>query len=222
MISANRVRAHAALRRGRLRWWLVYGPVRCGTTLMADLVAGHARWEISDWGLHAALAGPLGHDRAGFDRTRPRRALLAEVMAVSARNRRAPIDVVYKQANVRADEVAAVEDVLGPAERRIFCLRDPAGFMQSAVRKFPTTELENLRESNYIGTIDEHERVGGDVFLYHPDVTGDEYARFLHPLAIDATARASVRYTGSSAEELTTPAMWEAFERLAARAVNRR
>jgi hypothetical protein len=189
---------------------------------MADLIAKHARFEVSDWGLHAALAGPLGHDRVGFDRRRPQRALLAEVLATSATGGSGPLDVVYKQANLRIAELAAVEAVLGRTERRIFCLRDPAGFMQSATRKFPEIDLDNLRQINYVGTIEEHARIGGEVFLYHPGVTGDDYARFLRPLEIDDPSRASVRYTGSSADELTTPEMWEAYETLAAVAVNSR
>jgi hypothetical protein len=187
---------------------------------MGNLIADHARWQVSDWGLHAALAGPLGVRRRGYDDVPPRRALLAEVLDACETGNKGPVDLVYKQANIRLPEVEALESVIGPAERRIFCHRDPAAFMRSATKMFKDTDLDELRVNNYIGTIDEHARVGGDVFLYHPDVTGDDYAKFLRPLAISDVAKATVRYAGSSADELTTPAMWDAYERLAAVAIN--
>lgn len=188
---------------------------------MADLVAGQARWAVSDWGLARALTPPQSATPAGYDRDVPRRALLTEVLAAATTGRRGPLDLVYKQANLRADEHAALVELLGPPERTIFCLRDPAGFARSAVRKFPDVPVEHLLHENYIGTIEEHARLGGEVFLYHPDVTGEDYAAFLRPLGLTEAQRSTVRYSGSEAPELTTPAMWEAFHRLAGHAVNR-
>jgi hypothetical protein len=209
-----------AVRRGRLRWWLVWGPVRSGTTLMANLVAEHARWEISDWGLAAGLTPPQSVSPATYDPRRPQRTLLAEVLASCTTGHPGPVDLVYKQANLRLPEFDALVALMGPPERNLFCLRDPAGFMRSAVKKFPDVDLQNLQEFNYVGTIQEHERIGGEVFLYHPAVTGEDYARFLRPLPLSPQARASVRYTGSSAPELATDSMWLHFHELAARAVN--
>ena len=208
------------LRRGALRWWLVYGPVRSGTTLMSRLLAAHSSAVVSDWGLHAVLAGPLSSTPPAFDLRRMRSAVLSEVLSACATGRRGLLDVVYKQANLRKPEYDALVQVFGEPERIVFCLRDPAGFMQSAVRKFPDTDLDNLRSFNYVGTIDEHAVIGGDVFLYSPDVTGADYARFLLPVPISAEEQEKVRYTGSTADELTTPEMWAAFERLKPLAVS--
>jgi hypothetical protein len=216
----ERVRAWTALRRARLRWWLVYGPVRSGTTLAADLVAAHTRWVVSDWGLHAALTEPLRKPPDRYDVARPHRALLAEVLAACDTGKNGILDLVYKQANLRQPEYDALVRVLGVPERTIFCLRDPAGFMASAVRKFPDAGMDNLQSSNYVGTIDEWSRIGGDVFLYHPKVTGDDYAQFLRPLQLSDSARASVRYSGSAAPELTTEQMWQRFHELAGQARN--
>jgi hypothetical protein len=216
----RRWQARSAVRKGALRWWLVYGPVRSGTTLMGNLAAAYARWDVSDWGLHAALTPPLSETPAVYDAARPRRALLAEVLASCTTGHRGPLDLVYKQANLRQPELEALVDLIGPPERRLFCLRDPAGFMQSATRKFPDIDLDNLRDINYIGTLEEHARIGGEVFLYHPGVTGEDYARVLRPLLLTPEQLASVNYTGSSAPELTTEPMWEHFRRLASVAVN--
>jgi hypothetical protein len=216
----RRRQAKRAVGRGRLRWWLVYGPVRSGTTLMADFASGHSRWEVSDWGLHAALTEPLSQPPAGYDPRRPRRALLAEVLAACGTGHSGRLDLVYKQANLRAKEHDILVDLIGPPERRIYCLRDPASFMGSAVRKFPDIDLDNLREINYIGTSQEHARIGGEVFLYHPAVTGDDYADFLRPLTISAEQRASVQYSGSAAPELTTDPMWAEYHRLVELATN--
>lgn len=217
-----RLRAEAAraVRRPGLRWWLVWGPVRSGTTLMADLVAEHARWEISDWGLAAALTAPQSPYPASYDPARARRAVLAEALASCRRPHGGVVDLVYKQANLREPELEALTSVLGPPERSIFCLREPAAFMRSATRKFPDVDLDNLRRYNYVGTLAELERLGGEVFLYHPEVTGAEYAAFLEPLPISAAAQASVRYTGSAAPDLVTDEMKEAYERVVGRAAN--
>lgn len=187
---------------------------------MGDLVATHARWAVSDWGLHAVLSPPLSAVPAGYDVDRPRRALMTEVLASCETGNRGPLDLVYKQANLRDDEHAALVRVLGPPERTIFCLRDPAGFMRSAVRKFPDLDLDNLREINYMGSIDRHARVGGEVFLYHPGVTGQDYAAFLAPLTMTPAEVESVRYTGGESPELTTEPMWERFGALREQAAN--
>jgi len=216
----RRLRAQRAVRRGALRWWLVYGPVRSGTTLMANLIAPSARWLVSDWGLHAALAGPFAAT-GPFDRRRVQRALMAEVLAAVDSGHGGPVDLVYKQANLRRAEYDDLVGLFGPPQRRIFCLRDPAGFMSSAVRKFPDVDLDNLQEINYVGTSVEHDLIGGEVFHYHPAVTGEDYASFLAPLVIPAELRATVRYTGSAAPELATEQMWAEYHRLLEKAVNR-
>jgi hypothetical protein len=217
----RRLRAARALRRGGLRWWLVYGPVRSGTTLMTDLVGPHARYVVSDWGLRNVLAGPLSDRRKQFDPSRYQRAFLADVLAACDRDRRGTLDLVFKQANLRLPEYEVLVEHFGPPERRIFCLRDPAGFMRSATTKFPDYSLEHLREFNYIGTAQEHARIGGDVFLYHPQVTGNDYAEFIRPLTISAAQRDAIRYTGSEADELVTEQMRQEFERLVPLAANR-
>lgn len=214
------MRAQLDVRRGALRWWLVYGPVRCGTTLMGNLARPSSRYLVSDMGLHAALTPPLSVLPPGYDVRRPQRALLAEVLSASTTGAHGPLDLVYKQANLRMPELAALSSVLGPPERTILCLRDPAGFMSSAIKKFPDVPQEELRESNYLGTLDAWEEIGGEVFLYHPGVTGQDYARFLAPLSLTLAQQAGVRYTGSEAAELATPAMWARFREVAAQAVN--
>lgn len=220
MSRAARLRASRALRRP-LRWWLVWGPVRSGTTLMGNLAASHARWAVSDWGLHSALTPPhVDPMPPSYDVNRPRRALLAEVLASCETGNPGPLDLVYKQANLPDDEHAALLELLGPPERSVFCLRDPAGFMRSAARKFSHLSHQELQEGNYLASIERYERLGGEVFLYHPDVSGADYASFLAPLAMSAEQVDSVRYTGSASPELTTPAMWAAFEAMKGKAVN--
>jgi hypothetical protein len=203
-----------------LRWWLVYGPVRSGTTLMTDLLAPHARYVVSDWGLRNVLAGPLSDQRGRFDPAHYRQAFLADVLAACDRGRRGSIDLVFKQANLRVPEYEVLVEHFGPPERQIFCLRDPGGFMRSATTKFPDHSLEHLREFNYIGTAREHTLIGGDVFLYHPQVTGDEYADFVRPLPLSDDQRASIRYRGSAADDLVTEQMRQEFQRLLPLAAN--
>jgi hypothetical protein len=216
----RRMRAWRMLRRGQLRWWLVYGSVRSGTTLMTDLIAPHARYVVSDWGLRHVLGGPLSNPPSRFDPARYQRAFLAEVLAACDRNRNGTIDLVFKQANLRMPEYEVLVAHFGLPERQIFCLRDPGGYMRSATTKFPDYSLEHLREFNYVGTAQEHDRIGGDVFLYHPQVTGDHYAEFIRPLPLSPAQRDSIRYTGSAAEELVNDEMRAEFRRLLPLAVN--
>jgi hypothetical protein len=187
---------------------------------MSDLARAHTRYLISDWGLHAALTPPLSKTPPSYDARRPQRALLAEVLSSCRTGNSGVLDLMYKQANLRQPELEALTSVLGPPERKIFCLRDPAGFMRSAVKKFPEVSLDNLREINYLGTLDEWTSIGGEVFLYHRDITGEDYRRFLSPLPLDVPDVARVRYTGSEAPELTTEPMWARYRELAAAAVN--
>lgn len=216
----RRLRAWRTVRRGQLRWWLVYGPVRSGTTLMTDLLAPHARYVVSDWGLRHVLGGPLSNPPERFDPARYQRPFLAEVLAACDRKRRGPLDLVFKQANLRLPEYEVLVEHFGPPERTIFCLRDPGGFMRSAMAKFPSYSLEHLREFNYVGTAQEHTRIGGDVFLYHPSVTGDDYAEFVRPLTLTVAQHDSIRYTGSEASDLVTDAMRAEFHRLLPLAAN--
>jgi hypothetical protein len=216
----SRRRVRTALRRG-LRWWLVFGPVRSGSTLMADLVGDSARWRVSDWGLHAVLDGPLGAVPPRFDRRRFRTMVLREVLAAAGTGHSGPLDLVLKQANLQSAQYDALVEVLGEPQRRIFCLRDPAGFMASAVRKFPDVPIEDLQAGNYLASVAEHGRIGGDVFVYHPAVSPAEYVDFLRPLPVHPARQSAIRHTGGAAPELATAAMWEAYQRLLPLAANR-
>lgn len=215
-----RPRRFARRTRGPLRWWLVYGPVRSGTTLAADLIGHHSKRTLSDWGLHAVLDGPLGDVPRSFDLRAMRRAVLEAAMDSVDHHPRRALDLVYKQANLRPAEASALTEALGPPERTIFCLRDPAGFMASALRKFPDVDRRNLQEINYLGTIEAHATIGGEVFVYHPGISAQEYESLLAPLGARPLGE-DVVFRGRSDPDSTTLAMWDAYERLAANAVNR-
>lgn len=197
--------------RQRLDWVLIYGPVRTGTTLMKQLVAETARREVSDWGLGPVAIGPVGAN-SRLDLTKFRRLLARQVLADATRGGGTTLDLVYKQANLTVEEHAAVTDIWGPPRRTIFCFREPAAFLASAQAKFPDVEVQQLRERNYLATVETFERIGGDVFVYGPGAGLEDYLRFLAPLPV--VGRTPVEYRGSRAPELATPAMWDVFERI--------
>ncbi len=201
------------LRKARLRWWLVYGPARCGTTLMHQLIAGHARINVGDWGLRHCLQHPMDRPGVTFDRRRFDRDVSRNVLVNAPPGGGRAIDVAFKQANLHWDEYQALVRLWGEPERKIFCYRDPASFMASAVKKFPDTPREDLQERNYIGTIERLSRIGGDAFEYRDGLSLDDYERLLQPLGLPANPP-EFRYTGHEAPDLVTDAMWKSYESL--------
>lgn len=203
----------------RLRWWLVYGATRSGTSYMYDLIRQCARLHISDWGLGTILAAThhwqtfrsyVDHDYILFDWERLLRDLSANIVDNAYAGTGDQLDLVYKQATLEPDEYPALVSMWGPPERSIMCLREPAGYMASAVRKFPMASVEGLQEA-YVKSLSAFWQAGGDLFEYKPDLTTEDYVGFLSPLRFEGLRLTPFVYRGEQHFENVSDAMWEAY-----------
>lgn len=211
--TARRTARWRLARRRTLRWWVVYGPVRSGTTYMMEVIAANARVRVSDWGLRHGLGLPPDLPHIRFDRARARADFSRNVLANAPAGGGRTLDLVYKSAQMRPDELQALTEMWGPPERVIFCLREPSGYLASAVRKFPDVDVQAFRDE-YLADIETHEAVGGDLFVYRPDLDTEDYRRFLAPLDMPDDPNLRFTYQGSTADDLVTPEMVDAFERV--------
>lgn len=200
--------------KSHLRWWLIWGPPRSGTTLMQRLVAAHARLEVSDWGLRHLMNLPPEYEYIRFDRARYRRDLRNNILDNARFGGGTALDLVFKQAGLWPDERRGLEWLFGPPERVIFCLRGPAGFMASAQKKFKPNEAVNM-QTFYLRTLGFYEENGGDVFDYRPGLSMEDYDRFLQPLGLPPGEHEEFEYRGTDDSESCTPRMWEEYEKLA-------
>lgn len=211
---ARRIRRWPIARRRQLDWWLVYGPVRSGTSYMMHLIGQHARLRVGDWGLRHALGLPPELPHVAFDRDRARADVSRNVLTTAPAGGGRAIDLVYKSTQLRPDELDALVEMWGTPSRMICCLRDPSGYLASAVRKFPDVDVDAFRRE-YLADIATYEVLGGDLFVYGPQCTTQAYRRFLAPLEVPDDPALAFTYRGETADELVTPEMVEAFERLA-------
>lgn len=218
--TARRVARWRLARRRQLHWWLVYGPVRSGTTFMMNVIGANARLRIGDWGLRHGLGLPPDLPHVRFDRARARADFSRNVLANAPAGGGRSLDLVYKSAQLRPDELDALTELWGPPARTIFCVREPSGYLASALKKFPGVDLQAFRDE-YVADIEAFEVIGGEPFVYRPDLTTDDYRRFLAPLEIPEGPEHEFTYRGETADHLVTPEMVAAFERIAARALER-
>lgn len=204
-------------RRGQLRWWLIYGPVRSGTTYMMRSIAANARLQVGDWGLRFALGLPPDLPHVQFDRERARTDVSRNVLLNAPSGGGRAIDLVYKSAQLRPEEHSALLAMWGVPERTIFCVREPSGYMASAVRKFPEVDVDAFRVE-YLRDIEAYDTIGGEVFVYSPGLTTEAYQSFLAPLTVPPDDSYSFVYQGSTADELVSEEMRQAFQALLQRA----
>ena len=203
-------------RKSSLRWWLIYGPARCGTTFMMLAVTENSRVQVSDWVLAPALQLPPELPQSKFDRKRARKDVSANILANARLGGGGPLDLAFKQAWLDTEEYEALVEMWGEPERKIFCFREPSGYMASAIKKFDFLPLE-LLQTRYNESLDLFWELGGDAFEYTPDLTVADYRDFLAPLVIPDREPFRFRYSGSSADELITPTMTKGYNDFVAR-----
>lgn len=208
-VARARVTRRVRARRRSLAWWLVYGPVRSGTTFMMQSIAASARLQVGDWGLRPALGLPPDLPHIHFDRARARADVSRNVLRTATLGGGRALDLVFKCAQLRLDEHAALVEMWGVPERTIFCLREPSGYLASAVRKFPDVPIEAFRVE-YLRDLEVFGELGGDLFDYTPDLTTGDYRRFLAPLPLATSARFA--YRGATADDLVTSEMVVAYD----------
>jgi len=197
-------------RKKRLNWWLIYGSTRSGTTYMTRQVEKCAALVVGDWGLSAIL-GPLpDYDYIRFEYSRFLRDVSRNILRNARGGGGRQLDLVFKQAGLSPGEYNALIAMWGPPARIIFCLREPAGYVASARRKFTQVEISEVQRS-YVEAIDRFLEIGGEVFEYAPDRTVADYEAFLEPLRFDHEGLDPFAFRGREEPDLVTMGMREAY-----------
>jgi hypothetical protein len=213
-----------------LKWWLVHGPYRTGSSYMVRLIKTCARLYINDWGL-APILSPIpgwlemktdpARDFVTFDHERFLRDISNNILDNAYAGDGDQLDLVYKQVVLHPHEYQALVKMWGPPERIIFCLREPAGFMASATKKFAQAVLEAVQKG-YIDAISYYTPIGGDIFEYTPELSVEDYVSFLKPLNLENKRLPPFRYRGERDQERTTEEMWSAYHKVRALAAEGR
>lgn len=186
---------------------------------MMSVVGANARLRIGDWGLRHGLGLPPDLPHVRFDRDRARADFSRNVLSNAPAGGGKTLDLVYKSAQLRPDELEALIEMWGPPERMIFCIREPSGYLASACKKFPDVDMQAFRDE-YLNDIATYEEIGGEMFLYREDLTTDDYRQFLAPLEVPEAEEFEFSYRGTTAEEQVTPEMRDAFDRVVAAAAS--
>ncbi len=193
-----------------LNWWLVHGSARTGTGLMQSLIVSCSKKWISDWGLGNMLRLTSDFKYVRFDKARARRDIANNILDNAYPGGGDQLDFSFKQANLAYNEYEETTRMWGMPKRKIFCFRDPSGYMVSAMKKWPDVPMAILQRA-YMETLQNYEDIGGDIFEYGPTVTLEDYLTFLKPLNIDGN-KFKFTYKGKSDMALTTEEIWEVYE----------
>lgn len=205
----------------QLKWWLVYGPPRGGTSYMMRLIKSCSRLVVSDWTLSPLIAhipywlefrSAPARDYIAFDHHRFLRDISSNILDNADVGSGHQLDLVYKQAGLRSKEYQALVEIWGPPERTIYCLREPAGYIASATKKFAGHTVENLQQL-YVDSVNSYLEINGDLFEYTPDLSMSDYVFFLEPLNFEGKQLPAFRYTGEQDRDSTSEEMWAAYQR---------
>lgn len=216
----NRVIRVRIKRKPKPRWWLVYGPPRSGTTYMHRILISCAALHVSDWGLAPVLkpipdwleiraSKDFGYIR--FDYQRFLSDISRNILDNAYLGSGDQLDLVYKQATLRPSEYETLISMWGQPERAIFCIREPAGYMASAKRKFIYDTVERLQQV-YIDSVASYSRIRGDLFEYGPELTVSDYTSFLQPLSFEGKRLPPFRFTGVEDLEDTNETMRNSYD----------
>jgi hypothetical protein len=212
----------AVKRKPELTWWLIYGPPRSGTTHILRMVKACSTLYVSDWGL-APILNPVldwlkirsspDFDYIRFDYDRFLENISNNVLDNAYLGEGNQLDLVYKQATLGPNQYQVFVKMWGRPARTIFCLREPTGYIASAVRKFIYDPVERLQEV-YIDSIKSYLQIGGDIFEYTPDLSVSDYTSFLEPLNFEGKCLPPFQYKGEQDHEHVTDEMWSAYYRI--------
>jgi hypothetical protein len=205
-----------------LRWYLIYGLPRSGTSYMLRIVSACSALYVGDWGL-APILDPVpdwlesrsasAFDYIRFNYERLLRDISNNILDNAYLGEGNQLDLVYKQAALGSNQYQVFVKMWGRPARTIFCLREPTGYIASAVRKFIYDSVERLQEV-YIDSINSYLQIGGDIFEYTPDLSVSDYISFLQPLNFKGKCLPPFQYKGEQDHEHVTDEMWSAYYRV--------
>jgi len=213
--TRDRLIKYQLKRKRQLHWWLVYGPARTGTTFMWRLILECSRLGVSDWGLVTLLnhfSTAPHYEQSRFDKARALEDISRNILDGAVKGSGSELDLVYKQSHLESGEYDTLRRMWGEPGRIIFCLRDPAGYMASAAKKYPEFSNAHLQE-RYMSQLLEYSKIGGDIFEYMQKLRLENYTSFLQPLNV-ADSERKFTFKGNYDHENATQDMWVAFHDL--------
>ncbi len=193
------------------KWIFIYGAGRTGSTYLLRVVRSISVHSISDWGLGTIL-NPLVKMANGIDKERFLHDLAENILDSSKKNERGQLDLVIKSAGGSAAEFECYEKMFGPAERVIFTVREPSGYMASAVKKFPRHEINELQEA-YIKMMAVYGKIKGEILDYKRNLKTSSYLDFLQPLNFDETTIEKFVFKGNKADHFVTQEMHSSYKK---------
>ncbi len=193
-----------------LKWIYVYGPPRTGSTYLLRQIRNKAIHSVSDWGLGMILQ-PFAQMPGGIDKSRFLQDLAENLLRRSRKRETGEIDLVLKAANSNLEEFECYLKMFGPPQRIFFTIREPAGYMSSASKKFPDKKIDFLQAS-YLRMLALYPSIGGDVLNYSENLCPADYRRLLLPLNFEEDEIEPFEYRGTRTEHLVHGEMRSAYE----------
>lgn len=165
---------------------------------------------VGDWGLSSLLRLTPEYPYITFDHDRALRDISNNILDNACAGGGTKLDLVFKQAGIEVHEYQALVRMWGPPARVIFCVREPSGYIASAVKKFPYFTLSYLQDA-YVGALARYEEIGGDIFEYSDSLTTQHYMDFLSPLIAADSIKEQLRFKGGYDAMSVTDDMWSAY-----------
>jgi len=189
---------------------------------MMRLIKTCSRLYVSDWGLGRILeripdwlqfrSHPV-HDYITFDHDRFLKDISSNILDNAYTGDGVQLDLIYKQAALLPKEYQTLIKMWGPPDRVIFCLRDPAGYMASATKKFAHGSVERLQEV-YLASASSYLKIRGEIFEYTPELSLSDYIAFLEPLNFEGKRLPPFGYRGEQDLESVSEEMWSTYHRI--------
>lgn len=196
-----------------INWWLIHGHARSGTSYLTRMIARCARRCISDWGLRPTLTAIATNRHARIDKRRALADYCFNLMENSlGEGSGTQLELVFKQASLKRDEFELLVQMWGTPARKICCFREPAGTINSHLKKFPHFSVATA-QARYLAQVELYEHIGGELFEYNAHLTVDDYRAFLSPLILPDQV-APFDYKGNPDSTHVTPPMEQVYEHM--------
>jgi len=186
----------------KINWWLIYGPPRCGTSYMLNLVSTCSHLYVGDWDLGYIIRPIIirlkkimqpNYCYIDFSNQQLLKDIAENIFDNASPGKGYRLDLVFKQAALDYNYYQGLKKMLGKPQRKIFCFRNPYEYIQSALIKFPNSTLNNLQET-YLKSMNAFYEIRGDCFEYKDNLTLDDYLIFLKPLVFNNKKLSSFNY----------------------------
>lgn len=193
-----------------MKWIYIYGPPRTGSTYLLRQIRKKSIHSVSDWGLGMILK-PFCEMPGGIDKDQFLKDLSKNLLCRSHKQEDAELDLVLKAANSNHEEFQCYMKMFGSPHRVIFTIREPSGYMNSAMKKFPEKTTQFLQDS-YLRMLQLYSSVGGEILNYSDKLNTEIYQDLLLPLKFTKEEIEPFEYKGRMANEAITQEMEKKYD----------